>query len=86
MFHRITRIQRAGEEASISNEIVVIPFMTRLLEVFASWLDETEFWRGIEDGPQLLGPIGVQQVYYTDALCTCDPDYPNFIYIYSQMC
>lgn len=62
VFTKMTSVINTGEALGISNERVGSVFLARFLETLVCWLDEDKFWSLIEDGPQRLGPNGLQQV------------------------
>jgi len=63
LFTKLAALAKIAADVITGREHVVLAFLARVVEVLVDWLEsEGSFWSGIEDGPQMLGPKGLQQV------------------------
>jgi hypothetical protein len=63
LFTKLAALAKLAADVITGREHVVLAFLARVVEVLVGWLEsEGSFWSGIEDGPQMLGPKGLQQV------------------------
>lgn len=63
LFMKLKGLERLATDVLAGRERVVILLLMRLTEAFVMWLSKDDFfWASIEDGPQALGPFGLQQL------------------------
>lgn len=63
LFAKLTRIASISTDMFVGRERFVTVLLMRLTETVILWLsDDQNFWGEIEQGPQPLGPLGLQQV------------------------
>lgn len=65
LFTKLTQIAGIATEMFVGRERFATVLLMRLTEAVILWLSEDQtFWEGIEEGPEPLGPLGLQQVHF----------------------